>query len=214
MAAGRRQESGFNPPDEDRQVAHWKLIVGLGNPGPAYRGTRHNIGFEVLDLLAEHMGEAIRTKQFGGLTAQGRLDDQRIVLLKPQQFMNRSGQVVATAAGFYKLSPTSILVITDDVALEPGRIRLRASGSAGGHNGLADIIEKLGTQQFARLRVGVGPSDGRDLADHVLSRPDPEQRRRIEEALVRARDAALCWVREGASKAMTRFNTRASEPEP
>lgn len=213
MEAGPRQNDS-NPPGGDRQNAHWKLIVGLGNPGPAYRGTRHNIGFEVLDLLAERLGETIRTRQFGGLTARAQLDDHRIVLLKPQQFMNRSGQVVATAAGFYKLSPGSILVITDDAALAPGRIRLRANGSAGGHNGLADIIEKLGTQQFARLRVGVGPSDGRDLADHVLSRPDPEQRRQIEQALVRARDAALCWVREGISKAMNLYNTRTPETEP
>lgn len=180
--------------------------MGLGNPGSAYSGTRHNMGFDAVDLLAAYFGEPIKTKQFGGLTAQARLEDQRILLLKPQQFMNRSGQVVATAAGFYKLHPASILVITDDVALDCGRIRLRASGSAGGHNGLSDIIAKLSSQDFPRLRVGVGSNDGRVLADYVLGRPSPDQRELIDKALVRARDAALCWVTDGIQKAMTRYN--------
>ena len=212
MFGRRRQQNSADLPAAGGTGALWKLIVGLGNPGLAYDGTRHNMGFEVADLLGEYFCEPVKTKQFGARTAQARLDDYRILLLKPQQFMNRSGQAVATAAGFYKLPPASILVITDDVALDCGRIRLRASGSAGGHNGLADIIEKLGSKDFARLRIGVGNQPNRDLADYVLSRPSADQRELIEPALVRARDAALCWIRDGAAEAMSRFNGPVNDP--
>ena len=124
------------------EMAEVKIIVGLGNCGREYDGTRHNAGFEVVDLLAERLGVEVKKKKFGGIIGEGFFDEGKVLLLKPQQYMNRSGQVVATVAGFYKVNNEDIIVVTDDMALEPGRIRLRAKGSAGGHNGLQDIISK------------------------------------------------------------------------
>jgi PTH1 family peptidyl-tRNA hydrolase len=131
-------------------------------------------------------------------------------LLKPWRYMNRSGQVVATAVGFYKLDLKDIIIVTDDLALEPGRIRIRAKGSAGGHNGLADIIEKLGTSEFARCRVGIGNKTGefdQDQVDYVLGRPTKEQKALLDEAIIKARDAVLCWVENGIETAMNKYNS-------
>ena len=125
------------------------MVVGLGNPGSEYVGTRHNMGFRVIDKLAEKYGIDVRKSKFASCFGQGQLGDKKLILLKPQQYMNRSGQAVATAVGFYKLSLSGLLVISDEMALEPGVIRLRPKGSAGGHNGLADIIEKVGSTDFA-----------------------------------------------------------------
>ena len=141
---------------ETEKGASMKLIVGLGNPGSKYDQTRHNVGFMVVDAFAERYGAKVRRKKFNALFEEISVEATKILLLKPQQYMNRSGHAVATAAGFYKLDPVDILVVTDDMALEVGRIRLRAKGSAGGHNGLKDIIARLGTQDFPRLRVGIG----------------------------------------------------------
>ena len=185
-----------------------KLLVGLGNPGRAYRGTRHNVGFETVERLGEQLQVKIEKKKFGGLLGQGAYRGQRLLLIKPQQYMNCSGQVVATAVGFYKLPVENVLVITDDMALEPGRIRLRAQGSSGGHNGLADIIEKLGTDRFARLRIGVGAVAGTVARDYVLSRPSADDRARLEDATHRAAEAALCWLVEGVETAMNRYNVK------
>ncbi|MEN6386595.1 MAG: aminoacyl-tRNA hydrolase [Phycisphaerales bacterium] len=185
-----------------------RLIAGLGNPGQEYDGTRHNIGFEVIDKLADKYGVDVSKKNFGGILGQTALEDKKLILLKPLKYMNNSGQVIATVAGFYKLQPLQILVITDDLALEPGVIRLRASGSAGGHNGLADIIEKLSTVDFARLRIGIGakgPAIGRD---YVLSRPCKEDRRLLDDAIDQAADAAICWAKQGIDAAMTKFNKK------
>lgn len=182
------------------------MVVGLGNPGMAYQGTRHNVGFEVIDRLAAAVGTEVRKKKFGALIGEAQVQGRTLLLVKPQEFMNRSGQAVATIAGFYRLPLERLLVVTDDAALEPGRVRLRPKGSAGGHNGLADIIEKVKSQEFARLRVGIGPSGGGDMADHVLSRPSADERRILDRATETARQAALCWAVEGLETAMNRYN--------
>jgi peptidyl-tRNA hydrolase, PTH1 family len=190
-------------PAEGRQL---RIVVGLGNPGREHAGTRHNIGFEALDMLAGHLGAEVKKKKFGALMGEAEHGGKKLILMKPQEFMNRSGQAVATAAGFYKVPVSSILVITDDMALEPGRIRLRASGSAGGHNGLVDIIEKMSTTEIARLRIGIGQAPGPQWRDWVLTRPSPEDRKLLDTGLARARDAALCWIENGIATAMNCFN--------
>ncbi len=182
------------------------MVVGLGNPGDEYVDTRHNAGFKVIDSLAEALRIELRREKFGARFASGGYAGEKLILLKPWRFMNASGQVVATAVGFYRLSLRNLLVVTDDMALEPGRIRIRAQGSAGGHNGLADIIEKLGTSEFGRLRIGIG-SRGEDMAvDYVLDRPNESQKPALNEAIERARDAVLCWIKDGIDKTMSEFN--------
>ena len=183
-----------------------KLVVGLGNPGTQYDRTRHNVGFMVLDALAERQGAAIRRKRFGALAEEISIGAMKLVLLKPQQYMNRSGQATATAAGFYKLSAQNVLVVCDDLALPVGRLRLRAKGSAGGHNGLKDIIARLGTDAFARLRVGIGDSGPREAADYVLSRFDGDEQTAVAEAVDRSVQAVLCWAQDGVETAMNRYN--------
>ena len=183
------------------------MVVGLGNPGDRYLDTRHNMGFMVIDLLAQALRIEVKKRKFGARFALGEFADKKLILLKPWQFMNRSGQAVATAAGFYKLGVEDLLVISDDMDLEPGRIRLRAKGSAGGHNGLADITQSLGTDEFARCRVGIGRSVRQDSVDYVLERPTNEQRPLLDAARERARDAVFCWIEHGIETAMNRFNS-------
>jgi PTH1 family peptidyl-tRNA hydrolase len=164
------------------------------------------MGFEVVDLLAEALGVDVTKKKFGARFGEAQYAGKRLILLKPWQFMNRSGQAVATAVGFYKLSLRDLLVVVDDMALVPGTIRLRARGSAGGHNGLADIIQKLGTDEFARCRVGIGASGDRDAYDYVLDRPTTGEKMPLDEAAAKAREAVLCWAESGIEKAMNQFN--------
>ena len=186
-----------------------KMVVGLGNPGRAYLDTRHNTGFKVIDLLAEALKVDVKKRKFGARMGTGEYSEKKLILLKPWRFMNLSGQVVATAVGFYRLALQNLMVVTDDLALEPGRIRLRAKGSAGGHNGLADIIDKLGTTEFARCRVGIGgdPEEVRlDQVDYVLGKPDREQKAALETAIERARDAVLYWIENGIETAMNKYN--------
>ncbi len=183
-----------------------KIVVGLGNPGDEYVNTRHNMGFKVIDSLSKSLNIDVKQRKFGGRFGSGEFSDNKLILLKPWQFMNRSGQVVATASGFYKLSVRDLLVITDDMDLEPGRIRIRAKGSAGGHNGLADIIEKLGTNEFARCRIGIGHSSEDDAVDHVLDKPAKEEEPLLAEAIERARKAVFCWIENGIEKTMNEFN--------
>jgi len=200
-----------------------KMVVGLGNPGDEYVDTRHNLGFKVIDLLAEALALTVKKRKFGARFGQAEFADKKpgprastelsrmsftgtLILLKPWQFMNRSGQAVATAMGFYKLAVSDLLVVTDDMALEPGRIRIRAKGSAGGHNGLADIIEKLGSNEFARCRIGIGHGDEQVAYDYVLEKPTETEKPLLDEAIVTARDAVLCWVECGTQKAMNEFN--------
>ena len=187
-----------------------KMIVGLGNPGDRYVDTRHNIGFMVVDSLAESLQLEVRKRKFGARFGSGEFADKKLILLKPWQFMNRSGQAVATAAGFYRLDVGDLLVVSDDLDLEPGRIRLRAKGSAGGHNGLADIAQKLGTTEFARCRIGIGRSDVQESVSYVLDRPTKDQKPLLAEAVKRATEAVFCWIENGIETAMNKFN-RVSE---
>ncbi len=183
-----------------------KIVVGLGNPGDEYIATRHNTGFKVIDSLAKALEIEVRKRKFGARFGSGEFADKKLILLKPWQFMNRSGQAVATAVGFYKLDAGDLLVITDDMDLEPGRIRIRAKGSAGGHNGLADIIEKLGTNEFARCRIGIGQSAEEESVDHVLDKPTEAEKPLLAEAIEKAREAVLCWIEYGTERTMNEFN--------
>ena len=193
---------------ESKETPSPKLIVGLGNPGGDYTDTRHNVGFMVLDTLASRWNVTIRRKKFNALTEETHVHGSRIILLKPQQYMNRSGHAVATAAGYYKLTPSDVLVVTDDMALDTGRLRLRAKGSAGGHNGLKDIIARLRSDAFARLRLGIGASGRMDAADYVLARFTSEEQETIRAAVQKAADAVECWLRDGIDKAMTQYNVK------
>jgi PTH1 family peptidyl-tRNA hydrolase len=191
-----------------------KLIVGLGNPGRKYEWTRHNVGFEIVDLLANRARAVWETAPRGieGLIARDRGSD--VVLAKPLTFMNASGPAVQGLLQFFKIDPADLFVIVDDVNLELGRLRARAAGSAGGHNGLKSIIDALGVGEFARLRVGVGRGDARrDLADHVLARFEPEERPIVAEAVGRAADAAELFVTEGIALVMNRFNRKEEKEE-
>ncbi len=183
-----------------------KMIVGLGNPGDKYVDTRHNTGFMVIDSLARDLAIEVKKRKFGARFGSGEFADKKLILLKPWQFMNRSGQAVATAAGFYKLDVDDLLVVTDDMDLDPGRIRIRTKGSAGGHNGLADIAEKLGTNEFARCRVGIGRSGQQEAVDYVLDGPARDQKPLLDEAIERAKDAVFCWIEHGVETAMNEFN--------
>lgn len=187
--------------------AEISLVAGLGNIGSEYAGTRHNIGFEVVEEVARQQHAQFRGGKFHGAEAFVTIDGRRVLLLKPRTYMNLSGDAVAAAARFYKLPPQKILVICDDVYLPTGKIRLRAQGSAGGHNGLTHIIQRLGSQDFARLRLGVGevPS-GWDMKDYVLSRFTAGERPIIEEARDRAVQAVETWVTQGIDAAMNRWN--------
>lgn len=188
-----------------------RLVVGLGNPGSGYRGTRHNAGFDVVDMFAERFGVEVGRTKFGGLFGELMLRGRQVLLLKPESYMNRSGQAVATAAGFYRLVGGQIMVVSDDLALPPGKIRIRAKGSAGGHNGLKDVIARLGHEEFCRLRVGVGGEGGINTKDYVLSRPPADERRLIDEAVVRSVEAIECWIEQGMEAAMNKYNVQVSE---
>jgi len=193
-----------------------KLIVGLGNPGPAYDRTRHNVGFEVVDRLARRHVDPQRSTakaRFSGLLLEAEIGTERVLLLKPTTFMNRSGQCVAEAVRFHKLDPaTELLVVVDDLALPCGSIRLRPDGGAGGHNGLADIGEKLGGFQWPRVRIGIDPPGSIPQADYVLGRFRPDQQIAVEQSLEESVAACACWATEGLEVAMNRFNRRASAP--
>jgi len=186
-----------------------KLVVGLGNPGPKYDGTRHNVGFAAVDLLATRHGAQWETAPRGidGLIARWRAED--VVLAKPLTFMNNSGAAIVGLLQFYKIEPPDLLVIVDEVQLETGRLKVNPDGSAGGHNGLKSAIGSLGTMQFPRLRIGVGRGDQRrDLADHVLARFDPDEREVIAKAIEDAADAAELFVTDGPAVTMNRYNRK------
>ncbi|QDV33169.1 aminoacyl-tRNA hydrolase [Tautonia plasticadhaerens] len=187
-----------------------KLIVGLGNPGPKYDGTRHNVGFEVVDRLASGPGGSAASKKFDGLLAEAELDFRRVLLLKPQTYMNLSGRSVRQAVQFYKIEPAEdLLVVCDDISLPLGKLRIRPKGSDGGQKGLRDIIAQLGTQDFPRLRIGVGDPGPIDAADYVLGRWRNTERPVIDDALISATQAVAVWVSQGLESAMNRFNAAA-----
>jgi PTH1 family peptidyl-tRNA hydrolase len=182
-------------------------VVGLGNPGRRYTGTRHNVGFDVVDSLAERHRLEWESAPAEALQAKWR--PASVIVAKPLTFMNLSGVAIGDLLRFYKIELPDLFIIVDDTNLELGRLRARPSGSAGGHNGLKSVIGALGTEEFARLRLGVGRGDGRwDLADHVLATFEPEERSEIAEATSRAADAAELFVAEGIVPVMNRFNRK------
>ena len=184
------------------------LLVGLGNPGREYQRTRHNVGFRAAELLAQQAGAKIDRARFRGLTASCTLAGQKLLLLKPETFMNNSGEAVQLAAMFYRIPIDRILVFSDDISLPVGKIRVRAEGSAGGHNGLKSIIAHLGSQDFPRIRIGVGakPHPDYDLADWVLSSFSPEEEKTLAPALDHAAAAALELIQNGPQMAASKFN--------
>lgn len=184
------------------------LIVGLGNPGRQYLKTRHNAGFRALEALADRLSCSVDRGKFQGLLGQCTHDGLKLVLLMPQTYMNLSGNSVAQAARFYKLPPERVIVLCDDISLEPGRLRVRAEGSAGGHNGLKSIIAQLGSQSFPRVKIGVGakPHPDYDLADWVLSTFTAQEEKALAEIWDRAAEAALLTATQGPEKAACRFN--------
>ena len=184
------------------------IIVGLGNPGSKYWNTRHNVGYAALDALAEKLKVKVDRVKFQGLMAQANVNGCKVILLKPTTYMNLSGQSVAAAARFYKVPPEHIIVLSDDISLDPGRLRVRKNGSAGGHNGLKSIISSLGSQEFPRVKIGVGakPHPDYDLADWVLSTFPLSQRDEMDETYKKAADAALLLMQQGPEAAANKFN--------
>ena len=182
------------------------IIAGLGNPTREYEKTRHNVGFDTIDVLADKLNTSVDEKKFKGLYGKGIIAGEKVILLKPQTFMNLSGESVREAADFYKVDPEHIIVIYDDISLDVGQLRIRKKGSAGGHNGIKNIIAHLGTQEFPRIKVGVGDKPPRmDLADYVLSRFSKEDREKMEQAFKDAAEAVHnAVVLEEVAKMATR----------
>ncbi|OPX89612.1 aminoacyl-tRNA hydrolase [Pelotomaculum sp. PtaB.Bin117] len=187
-----------------------KLIVGLGNPGREYAETRHNVGFMVVDRLASVLGMTVGKKLFKALVGQGQINEEKVVLAKPQTYMNLSGDAVGALLNWFKLTAADLLVIYDDLDLACGKLRLRAGGGSGGHKGMQSIIAAIGTDSFPRVRVGIGrPAEpGYETVDYVLGRFSGEEAEVLEETLGLASDAAICAVREGMERAMNLFNRR------
>lgn len=184
-----------------------KLVIGLGNPGRRYAKTRHNLGFWVVDALAKRWATQVSQQKFNALIGRAGHDGHEVMLLKPTTFMNRSGEAVLAAQQFYKLPLEDLIVILDDLALPVGRLRIRAGGSDGGHKGLADILRRLGSQEVARVRIGIGSSQHSETVSHVLSRADPEEEAALTQAVETAAQAVMCWISEGADSAMNKYNS-------
>lgn len=189
------------------------LIAGLGNPDKGYAGTRHNIGFDVIDKLAEQEKIRVIERKHKALIGKGMVEGIKVILAKPQTYMNLSGESIRELADYYKIDTRSeLLVISDDISLPPGQLRIRKKGSAGGHNGLKNIIAMLGHDEFQRIRLGVGEKpEGYDLADYVLGRFDAKERKLADEAVEEAADAVRTVLAKGADAAMNRFNRKHSE---
>ena len=184
------------------------LIVGLGNPGKEYERTRHNCGFMAVDILADKLGCKVDKGKFQGLYGQCNYGGTKLFLLKPQTYMNLSGRSVLQLSSYFSIPPQRIIVLFDDISLDVGRLRCRADGSAGGHNGIKSIISELGSQDFPRVKIGVGgkPHENADLADWVLSGFSANEQKELKSALERAGDAALCIVDKGVGEACNRYN--------
>ena len=184
------------------------VIAGLGNPGKKYEKTRHNCGFEVIDILSERYGISVSSLRFHGLCGSGLIEGEKVLLVKPQTYMNLSGECIAACCAFYQIDPTrELIVICDDVSMDPGKIRIRAKGSAGGHNGLKNIIAHLYTEQFKRVKIGVGEKpEGWDLADYVLSRFPLTMQADMIEAFEKASRAAAALVTEPTEWVMSHYN--------
>lgn len=185
------------------------LIAGLGNPTKEYDKTRHNVGFSVIDVLADRYRIDVSEKKHKALCGRGVIEGQKVLLLKPQTFMNLSGESIRAAADYYKIAPEEMIVIYDDISLDPGQLRIRLKGSAGGHNGIKNIIANLGNQDFPRIKVGVGAKPPRmDLADYVLSRFGAGEQKLMDEAFGEAAEAAVMMMTDGAERAMNHFNAK------
>ena len=183
-----------------------KLIVGLGNPGPVYSHNRHNIGFQLVEALAQANRLVFSRRQFNALVTSGQIAGKRVMLAKPLTFMNLSGNSVSALLRFYKLTPADLLVGYDDLDLPLGRVRLRAGGGSGGHKGMRSIIERIGSEEFARVRIGIGRPPFGDAVDYVLQDFRPDEAIDIAQAIDRACMAATVWLTEGIDAAMNRFN--------
>lgn len=197
MLFGRKNSSGVE----------W-LLVGLGNPGDKYDNTRHNVGFAAIDQLAEELRVPVQKLKYRALTQTVELGGAKVLLMKPITYMNLSGEAVGEAARFFKIPADHVLVLSDDVSLPVGKLRIRKGGSAGGHNGLKSIIQHLGTDQFPRVKIGVGekPHPDYDMADWVLGKFTGEDLKTISQAIQRAGKAAECYIHDGPDQAMNRFN--------
>lgn len=184
------------------------VIVGLGNPGDKYKETRHNVGFRALDRLATDLGAENERRKHQAVLREATLNGKKLLLCWPETFMNNSGAAVSEILKFYKLDLKTLIVISDDISLDPGRLRIRSKGSHGGHNGLKDIIELLGTDEFLRVKIGVGskPHPDYDLADWVLGKPDKEATEKISEAETKTADAIKFIINKSVEDAMTKFN--------
>lgn len=187
--------------------AEW-IVAFLGNPGLKYNGTRHNAGFMAADAMEKKLGVSINKMRFKALTQTADIGGKKVMLMKPQTFMNLSGDAIVQAANFYKVPPERVIVVSDETALPIGRLRIRRGGSAGGHNGLKSVIARLGTDQFPRIRLGVGdkPHPDYDMADWVLSAFKGQDAADMELVAKKAADAVECYITEGADRAMNRFN--------
>lgn len=186
------------------------LVVFLGNPGLKYENTRHNAGFMAADAMAEKQNVRIDRARFKALTATCRIGEEQVMLMKPQTFMNLSGEAVREAVNFYKIPADHVIVVSDEIALPIGKLRIRKKGSAGGHNGLKNIIANLGTEEFPRMRLGVGapPHPEFEMVDWVLSSFRGQDLEDMKASAAKAADAAECYIREGADRAMNKFNTK------
>lgn len=193
--------------DRSRGAPRW-LVVCLGNPGPKYEGTRHNAGFMAADALSKKYGAAVNRLRFKSLTGTCPIGGETVMILKPQTYMNLSGDAVIQAVRFYKIPTDHVMVISDEMALPVGKIRIKTKGSAGGHNGLKSIIEKLGTEDFPRIRLGVGapPHPDYDVKDWVLSVFRNQDAEDMAAAAEKAAEAVECYISEGAERAMNKYN--------
>ncbi len=190
------------------------IIAGLGNPTKEYDKTRHNVGFEVIDELAERYQIDISERKHRAFCGRGVVEGQKVLLVKPQTFMNLSGESLRMVLDYYKAPPEDLIVIYDDISLAPGQLRIRRKGSAGGHNGIKNIIAHLGTQEFPRIKVGVGEKPPRmDLKDYVLSRFSKGERELMEQAFKEAAQAAVMMITEGVDSAMNHFNMKKKAEE-
>lgn len=182
------------------------VVVGLGNPGNKYEGTRHNVGFHTIDLLGEKHGISVNKLKFKALYGEGRISSEKVLLVKPQTYMNLSGESVIDIVNYYKVPTEKIIVIYDDIDLDVGKLRIRKQGSAGTHNGMKSIIYLLQKDEFPRVRIGIGRPDKQNLADFVLSRFSREEESLIKEAVTRSVEATTAIITEGIDKAMNKYN--------
>ena len=195
--------------EEQEERGNMIMIAGLGNPTAQYRGTRHNMGFEVIDRLAKDAGISVETKKFKALCGTGVIGGQKVILVKPQTYMNLSGESLRQVMDYYQVDPSQMIVICDDINLAPGQLRIRKGGSAGGHNGLKNIIQHCGTQDFPRVRVGVGEKPAHmDLADYVLSHISGPDAQAVDEGLDDAAKAVRAILEDGIDSAMNIFNRK------